>query len=336
MFDEKMNQIGLGTFKTMALAMAVGTAGALAGASHGAVIGQDNFSDGDRTVADNSGANGGGPGLVWYRLTNDNGDLTALSVVTDDGAPGIGGGNSLNVDPNSSSGNRPVVAPFASTTLGSTVGDKITASMDIRFINQVDDTTGSNLTFRVGLYNSNGTPIAAEGQRYDLESGAGNDFGYFARVPIGPSGNTGGMDARLSKETGVASGTSEDPLFGQDNSSGTGDDVEELGTTSSFAGAGLLADFESHTIVFSLERTAAGVLTSIQVDGAAAFTAEDTSSPFETFDQFAMTNMRLTTEWRIDNVVIENVAVPEPGSIALLGAGALLLTRRRNGRSSRA
>jgi hypothetical protein len=298
--------------------------------SNAAIIGQDNFSDGDRTVADNSGANGGGPGLVWYTMTNEDASSTALTIVTDDDSPGIGGGNSINMRPNSSSGNRPVVTTFAPTTLGAAVGDKITASMDIRFISGVsieDSEDSSNLSFRVGLYNSNGTAITADGQRFDLESGAGNDFGYFARIPIGDPANTGGTDARLSKETGVASGSSEDPLFGQDNSSGTGDDVSELGQTSSFPNT--IADFEPHSILLSLERTAGGVLTSIQVDGGIPFTAEDTSSPFETFDEFAMTNMRITTEWRIDNVVIESVSIPEPASIALFGAGLLLLAKRR-------
>lgn len=302
----------------------------LAETSQGAIIGQDNFSDGDRTNADNSGANGGGPGLVWYTTTNEDASSTALTIETDDDTPGIGGGNSLNMRPNSSSGNRPVVTPFTPTTLGGAVGDKIIASMDIRFVSgvSVEDSEGSsNLTFRVGLYNSNGTPITADGQRFDLESGTGNDFGYFARIPVGDPNNTGGTDARLSKETGVASGSSEDPLFGQDSSSGTGDDVSELGLTSSFGNT--IADFEPHTIVMSLERTAAGVLSSIQVDGGTPFTAEDTSSPFVTFDQLAMTNMRITTEWRIDNVVIESIVIPEPASIALLFAGLVAISPRR-------
>ncbi|QDS97961.1 PEP-CTERM sorting domain-containing protein [Adhaeretor mobilis] len=313
---------------TMALALLT-CLGSLAGISQGAIIGQDSFSDGDRSVADSSGANGGGPGLVWYTTTNEDASTTALTVVTDDDTPGIGGGNSLNMRPNSSSGNRPVVATFAPTTLGGAVGDKITASMDIRFISgvSVDDSEGSsNLSFRLGLYNSNGTPITADGQRFDLESGTGNDFGYFARIPVGDPANTGGTAARLSKETGVASGTSEDPLFGQDNSSGTGDDVSELGMTSSFVG---IADFEPHSILMSLERTAGGVLTSIQVDGGTPFTAEDTSSPFETFDELAMTNLRITTEWRVDNVVIESVSIPEPASVAVLSIGLLLLSVRR-------
>ncbi|MEP4076889.1 PEP-CTERM sorting domain-containing protein [Haloferula sp.] len=301
---------------------------AIATPSQAVIIGQDNFSDGDRTTADNSGANGGGPGLVWYATTNEDLSTTALTIVTDDGTPGIGGGNSLNMRPNSSSGNRPVVTTFSATTLGAAVGDKISASMDIRFISGVDGGSSNN-TFRVGLFNSNTTPITGDGQRFDLESGTGNDFGYFARIPIGLSTNAGGTDARLSKETGVASGTSEDPLFGQDNSSGTGDDVVELGQTAAFPVT--IADFESHTIVFSLERTASGVLTSIQVDGATPFTAEDTSSPFETFDELAMTNMRLTTEWRIDNVLIESIAIPEPSSLAMLGlaGGFLAFVRRR-------
>lgn len=303
----------------------------LVGSSEAAVIGQDNFSDGDRTVADNSAANGNGPGLVWYTLTNEDLSVSALTIVADDGTPGIGGGNSLNIRPNSSSGNRPVATTFAPATLGSTVGDRLSVSMDIRFISGVDinDSSGSsNLSFRVGLYNSNGTPITADNQRFDLESGAGNDFGYFARIPVGDPANTNGTHARLSKETGVASGSSEDPLFGQDNSSGTGDDVEELGQTASFPGT--ISDYEAHTILFSLERTAGGVLTSIQVDGGLPFTAEDTASPFETFDTFAMTNMRITTEWRIDNVVIEAVNVPEPALAGLYGVGAAwALTRRR-------
>ncbi len=303
------------------------------GTCQAAIVGQDNFSDGDRTVADNSVANGNGPGLVWYALTNEDASVSALTIVTDDDSPGIGGGNSQNIRPNSSSGNRPVATTFSPTTLGAAVGDKLTASMDIRFISgvSVEDSEGSsNLSFRVGLYNSNGTPITADNQRFDLESGTGNDFGYFARIPVGDPANTNGNLARLSKETGVASGSSEDPLFGQDNSSGTGDDVVELGETSSFVGN--ISDFEPHTILLSLERTAAGILTSIQVDGGLPFTAEDTVSPFDTFDTFAMTNMRITTEWRIDNVVIETVPVPEPAMAVMFATGvAAFLTRRRHG-----
>lgn len=292
------------------------------------VVGHDYFNDGDWTVADNTS----GPGLTWYSLTNEDSSITALTIVNDDGSPGIGGGNSLNMRPNSSSGNRPVVATFTPTTLGANIGDKIVVSMNLRFISGVpiEDSEGSsNLSFRLGLFNSNGTSITADGQRFDLESGTGNDFGYFARIPIGDPLNPGGTEARLSKETGVASGTSEDPLFGQDNSSGTGDDVSELGQTTSFLGT--IADLELHSIVFSLERTIAGVLTSIQVDGGTPFTAEDTNSPFETFDEFAMTNMRITTEWRIDDVLIENIAIPEPSNFALFGlaAGFVVLTRRR-------
>jgi hypothetical protein len=316
-------------FGTMAVASMIGIWG-LVGTSHGAFIGQDNFSDGDRTVADNSVGNGGGPGLVWYALANDTGGTTALTIATDDGVPGIGGGNSLNMRPNSSSGNRPVVSTFASVSLGAAVGDKITASLDIRFRSGVDAITGTNLSFRVGLYNSNGTAITADGQRFDLASGTGNDFGYFARIPIGNAANTGNTSARISKEIGAAAGSSPDQLFGADNSAGTGSGVTELGQTASFPVT--ISDFESHRIVLSLERTAAGVLTSIQVDGTTPFTAEDTSSPFETFDEFAMTNMRLTTEWRIDNVVIESVSIPEipePATLTLLVTGLLLMAPRR-------
>ncbi|QEG36466.1 PEP-CTERM sorting domain-containing protein [Bythopirellula goksoeyrii] len=297
----------------------------LAGTSHATIIGQDNFSDGDRTTADNTAGNGGGPGLEWFALTNEDSSTTALTIVADDGSPGIGGGNSLNMRPNSSSGNRPVVTNFAPTTLGAAVGDKIITSMDIRLISGFDS-DGSNVTFRVGLYNSNGTPIIADGQRFDMESGTGNDFGYFARIPFGDGTGSGSTDARLSKETGVASGSSEDPLFGQDNSAGTGDDVSELGQTSTFPVT--IGDDQKHSILFSLERTAGGVLTSIQVDGATPFTAEDTTSPFETFDEFAMTNMRATAEWRVDNVVIESVAIPEPATLGLLMAGIVLLVPR--------
>ncbi len=315
------------TIRAAATALGVTIA---AGTCQAAIVGQDNFSDGDRTVADNSAANGNGPGLAWFALTNEDSSVSALTIVTDDDSPGIGDGNSLNIRPNSSSGNRPVATTFSPTTLGAMVGDKISVSMDIRFISgvSVEDSEGSsNLSFRVGLYNSNGTPITADNQRFDLESGTGNDYGYFARIPVGDPANSNGNLVRLSKETGVASGSSEDPLFGQDNSSGTGDDVVELGESASFADG--ISDFEPHTILFSLERTAAGVLTSIQVDGGTAFTAEDTLSPFETFDTFAMTNMRITTEWRIDNVVIETVQVPEPASSVLLATAASVLARRR-------
>jgi len=300
-----------------------------------AIIGQDNFSDGDRTAADNSPANNNGPGLSWFALTNEDATVSALTIVSDDGSPGIGGGNSLNIRPNSSSGNRPVATTFTPATIGPNIGDKLIARMDIRFISgvSIDDSQGSsNLSFRIGLFNSNGTPITADNQRFDLESGAGNDFGYFARIPIGDPTNTGGTHARISKETGSASGTSDDPLFGQDNSSGTGDNVEELGQTNNFSP--VISDFEAHEILFSLERTAGGVLASIQVDGGTPFTAEDTASPFYTFDTFAMTNMRITTEWRIDNVVIEALAVPEPATLTamcLIGSG-LTLARRRDAR----
>lgn len=299
----------------------------LVGMSHATFIAQDNFSDGDRTTADNNVGNGGGPGLVWYALANSGNATSALTIATDDGSPGIGGGNSLNIRPNSSSGDRPVVGTFAPVTLGPTVGDRIVASMDLRFRADVDAPGGTNLTFRVGLFNSNGTPITTDGQRFDLASGTGNDFGYFARIPIGNPANTGNTSARLSKETGVASGSSSDPLFGSDNSAGTGANVSELGQTSSFPIT--ISDFDPHKIIFGLERTAVGVLVSIQVDNLAPFTAEDTSSPYTTFDEFAMTNMRLTTEWRVDNVVIESISIPEPASAALLVVGLLFIKGNR-------
>lgn len=295
------------------------------GPSDAAFIAQDNFSDGDRTVADNSAANGGGPGLTWFALA-DASSAAALTIVADDGSPGIGGGNSLNIRPNASGGTKPVITPFAPVSLAA-IGDKLTASMDVRFISDVTTSTATNASFRVGFYNSNGTTITADGQRSDLDTGTGNDFGYFARIPIGDPNLTGNTSARLSKETGAASGATSDQLFGANNAAGTATGVTEVGTTTSFPIT--INTFDPHRIVLSLERTAAGVLTSIQVDATTPFTAEDTSSPFVTFDEFAMTNMRMTTEWRVDNVVIEAISIPEPTSLALLAIGLLLMTSKR-------
>lgn len=109
------------------------------------IVVDDGFTDGGRT-------DGTDPlDISWFK----NMASTQVSIVVD---PIIGTGNALHVDiaDFSTPSSHYILGTFPQVTLGSTTGEKIRASFDLRLNDPIVADTGANL--RLGILSSHGTP----------------------------------------------------------------------------------------------------------------------------------------------------------------------------------
>lgn len=261
-----------------------------------AVVFSDDFQDGNRDG--------------WYLTSGGN-----LSVVDD--SSGIGTGNAMDFDVNSSSTQRRMIANFEAVELAD-IGYSMTLSFDFRITGTGDAKEG----FRFGLFNSMGTLQTADATSGSSSSNAADDQGYFARISVGSE-----SQARLSEDK--ASGTS---FMG-------GTDLSNHATDTAFGG---IDDDLTHTAVFTVTRMAStnsagepldipvlellidGTKNMIDIDG-------DRASPRWTFDEVGFAGTNRQVNFVIDNVSVDYV-VPEPATISLmiLGGISALWKRKRS------
>lgn len=273
----------------------------------GGIIASDGFGDGDRNndgTPEGAVENASDTGLAWYTARGTS--SIAFSVPNDNGSPGIGSGNAMNVNISTTS-NRPSVAAFNGVTLAD--GDKIALSLAFRAV--TSPVPNGDRRFRIGLYDSMGTAVPGDTSTTGFTN---DDVGYMVQF-----------------DTGVADGNVLS-IFG--NTAGTllGGTSQALGATSTNAQYAII-DNNPHTLVLTLERSGPDLLASVQLDSltpvSGATNASGGVSPLTfKFDQIALGMNGLGMEFRIDNVSVDYTPFPEPSSLAVLALGAGALYRR--------
>ena len=151
----------------------VGIALFLTTGTHAAVtvVVNDGFDDGDRT----NGADA--LDVDWWKVQEGTPGDQTLTVKTDDGSPGIGSGNALEVTHVATDNRRAILANFPEVSL-TNIGDSIILSFDFRILSS----TNSKEDFRFGILNSNGSVQTSDQLVDDIVD---NDTGYYVRASTG-------------------------------------------------------------------------------------------------------------------------------------------------------
>ena len=181
-------------------------------------------------------------------------------------------------------------------------GDFITLTMDFRF--EALPTVSSTDGLRFGLYNTNGTNANTNGG-----AASDNDFGYQARIGTGTTAGFGLNKENINNTAGEL---------------GAGNDRVALTVVN--PGDVAINDTLKHSLSFTITKTSAGVDVSAAVDGSPLGTGTSTV-PYLTFDEILISHAT-PQAYRVDNVLVTS-NVPEPGTLGVIGAGMLLLGRRR-------
>ncbi|MEM1164713.1 MAG: hypothetical protein AAGI30_00305 [Planctomycetota bacterium] len=117
-------------------------------------------------------------GLVWFIARGTSG----ISLGVQDDSGGIGSGNALSINLFNTDSNRAAVANVPEATLE--LGDRAILTFTARATSNVagDPALIADRAFRFGIYNTQGTPVTADGG-----SEADGDIGYVVQNDIGPA-----------------------------------------------------------------------------------------------------------------------------------------------------
>jgi hypothetical protein len=282
-----------------------------------AVIFTDGFGDGDR---DNNGLDSGAAvtdgsdvGIPWL-LTDGTSAVTFAAI---DDSAGIGTGNAMQMF-NTGSNNRPSVGHFTPVTLAD--GEKLILRFDMRLLS-VKNTSGADITgdriLRFGLYrDTNGDDGTVD--HGSASSVSVDDNGYNARVDArADASNSTSMDVTRDMEAG--------------NTAILQATATSIGVSSTNS-VNQLVDALKHHFELSLTRSGTGLVVSLQQDNNAAISGTDATPTGFVFDEVAIglrSNAAMDTRW--DNIQVEYIPIPEPGTLCLvlIGALGLVLPRRR-------
>lgn len=244
------------------------------------IVADDTFTDGGYT----NGADA--LDVAWYVV---NGPSSGLSVVADNGTPGIGDGNALRLSAEGSV-QRGVVGVLAKpVTLED--GESLTLMFSFRF----ENTTNLNFSSRLrwGLYGSGGTPIDAHNKGNIWYA---NDEGYFASTHGASASSTG---TGIAREKGAQDAiTWGGGIAGQDYAA-------ELSLA---GGASANLSTAAHTAVMTITRTGTTLSVTAQIDNLAPASLTDEWPTSFYFDQIAITFGTASAPGpiRIDNVVLDH------------------------------
>jgi hypothetical protein len=204
---------------------------------------------------------------------------------------------------------KPIIGLLPMTLQLANVNDFITLTFAFRLVNP-SAATPAAANFRFGIHGSNGTGITGDSQ----PAVSDNDRGYVVHVGTGGSAPT--MNNLFWNEAG---GTF--PILG-------GGDRQSLPASS----AGIsISNTSLHTAAFTVRRASATSLSlSLVIDGGTAITATDSGNIRTTFDEIAFSNGFTSTglDYVIDDIAVSS-NLPEPASLGLFGAAALVLALRR-------
>jgi hypothetical protein len=214
------------------------------------------------------------------------------------------------------------VGNFGPVTLAN-VGDKLTITYAYNAPPANFFSTGDG-AFRLGLFNSNGTQLAADVDTISSTTTMSADTGYIVRYRTNTSGSPGASNGFYQRTS------SHQNLW------------ESAASPNAVAGSPTFAAIGTGAVTGSLtlELTAPGqiTLTSVVNAGTAQFTTDSVAPVVTTFDQFSFFTLNgavtspATPTITFTQLTIDYSPVPEPGAAGLLGACllGLALTRRRS------
>jgi hypothetical protein len=246
-----------------------------------AVLAADYFEDGSRLKT-------GGTDFNWFRANSlGSGVRPQLNIITDTILGGAGN-KALQLGA-SSEALEPALGAngFNPTTLVA-VGDSIELTLDFHLTNTNRDSASG---VRIGLYNSNGTPVTA-----DQTQQSNDDFGYYISIPTGPTNRL----LRLNKEIGGG------PGFEVGGNAGSGDVSAETAASIRVGNSNISDNATKYTFRLTITKTATGVQVVGRVNGgaiASSITYNDGSNPFVSFDE-VMINESDGQDYVIDNVMV--------------------------------
>ncbi len=270
------------------------------------VIFNDTFADGGR---------GGSPSatsIPWAAVNT----VTSIGIVTDNTTPLSG--NALSVVPSGTDfvfdGTYGIfntsTAAGSGVALGTDTGDRLVAQFDFRWTASNTITNGREVRF--GLYNNSGSNSTA-----DNNGAFANDTGY--RFSLLQTGGTGS----LLRETGGNA------------TIGSGSDTTNVTSTTAGTAASAMGT-TGHTFLYTLTRRSdGGIDLSAAMDGTVFRTGTDAANINSFHGIYIGTGRANTGAFRIDNVSLSVVPIPEPASLALMGLGGLLMLSRGNSRGGR-
>ena len=235
---------------------------------------------------------------TWYFASSATG-ATAGSLSDSSGT--------LTYQTSSATANTMIWTYFSSQALVST-GDSLT----FNFTLSDSSVLNTAASLRIGLFNSGGTQVANNLSGTIADSGFTNYTGDSAWVADHVSTTTSNIECRSSTSTTLWASAA----------------FASLGTG---AGAALSAN-TPYNGSLTLTKVSTGVQVAISLGGA-TFSYIDTSGKTSSYDTLSFFSTAATDTLTLSNMSIAYAAAPEPGVVALLGAGAALvglpLLRRR-------